>query len=162
MSGAPSKEVRDRYNKSPKGLAAKERYRRNHGALPIEETKREKHHSWKGGVYVDDDQYHRWYHILSFYKLTKKAFYELLAKQNGLCPVCGDILEPDLYDGRNPESIAVDHDHACCSGEKSCGLCVRGLIHGRCNRGLGFFKDNPSVCRMAAEYLEAFHVEGKN
>lgn len=65
------------------------------------------------------------------------------------CEICNEPLER----GRN--KIAVDHDHACCSGMvKSCGNCVRGVLCARCNIGLGSFRDNPEYLRAAALYLE--------
>lgn len=60
------------------------------------------------------------------------------------CQICGD----------NPESKHVDHDHSCCPGQQSCGLCIRGVLCGGCNRGIGFFSDSPDRLRAAALYLE--------
>lgn len=34
--------------------------------------------------------------------------------------------------------VHVDHDHRCCPGDRSCGLCIRGLAHDSCNKNLGF------------------------
>jgi len=66
--------------------------------------------------------------------------------QGGRCAICGSV-NPD---GRR---LAVDHDHACCPGKRSCGGCVRGLLCDRCNRGMGFFGDDPALLESAAEYL---------
>lgn len=78
-------------------------------------------------------------------------FNELWVVQKGLCAVCGT---PMLPRGRDLNSVAVDHDHRCCDGQKSCGRCVRGLIHIRCNRLLGFALDDPKILELAAEYLK--------
>lgn len=44
--------------------------------------------------------------------------------------------------------------HDCCSGKKSCGQCVRGLLCNRCNPMLGYADDDPSLMWRAIEYLE--------
>ena len=72
-------------------------------------------------------------------QLVTDAEYEaLLEAQGGVCRIC-----------RGPEiagrSLAVDHDHL--SGR------VRGLLCGRCNLGLGTFKDDPALLAAAIEYL---------
>jgi len=35
-----------------------------------------------------------------------------------------------------------DHDHVCCSGKKSCGKCLRGLLCHGCNTKLGALENN--------------------
>lgn len=59
------------------------------------------------------------------------------------CAICG-----------KPPPLVVDHDHSCCPGPTSCGLCVRDLICQDCNSGLGFFHDDPDVLTKAVEYLD--------
>lgn len=80
-------------------------------------------------------------------------FDELWDKQKGLCAVCD---EPMGRSGHGSNSVAVDHDRSCCSGKKSCGKCVRGLVHSGCNLVLGHSKESPDRLRKAAEYLERF------
>jgi hypothetical protein len=70
--------------------------------------------------------------------------------QKGLCAGCG---EPMLPRGRTRDSACVDHDHTCCPGKKSCGKCVRGLIHWSCNMVLGFVRDNPAPLQGLIAYL---------
>lgn len=61
--------------------------------------------------------------------------------QAGKCAVSGEVF------GVGPtEGPVLDHDHE--TGQ------VRGFIKGRFNRGLGLLKDNPSLLRASAEYLE--------
>jgi hypothetical protein len=81
------------------------------------------------------------------YKLTEERYYELLSAQGGVCPICK---QPPLEE----KFFVIDHDHNCCSGTEICGKCIRGLIHQKCNHALGIFRDNPTICRIAAEYLE--------
>lgn len=58
---------------------------------------------------------------------------------------------------RTDRKLHVDHDHACCSmrggSASTCGNCVRGLICGPCNRGLGLFFDDADALERAAKYL---------
>lgn len=81
------------------------------------------------------------------YHMTSEQYLELLAAQGGGCGACGHTLE-------NPFDFHVDHDHRCCPTKKSCGKCVRGLLCDTCNRGLGYFKDDPQRLRQAADYLD--------
>lgn len=65
--------------------------------------------------------------------------------------------------GARDRKLHVDHDHSCCPqhgghGPKTCGECVRGLICGPCNRGLGLFGDDPDLLTSAAEYLSKAHL----
>lgn len=54
--------------------------------------------------------------------------------------------------------LMVDHDHSCCPGERTCGKCIRGILCDKCNRGLGFFNDNPDLLQRAIEYLAVSRV----
>jgi len=90
--------------------------------------------------------------LLKKHNFTQQGFDDLLAKQEGVCPVCKRALIPTP--SRSGESVTIDHDHSCCPTTYSCGKCIRGLLHGKCNAGLGCLKDNPTICRNAAEYLE--------
>jgi len=71
---------------------------------------------------------------------------EWLERQENRCAVCVVEFDEDT-------SPCVDHDHACCPGDKSCGECVRGLLCGPCNKGLGNFRDNPDTLMAAVTYL---------
>lgn len=82
------------------------------------------------------------------YGITVDRYYEMLAEQQERCAICG--YRPTESERR----LAVDHDHGCCDGKKSCGKCVRGLLCTHCNNGLGRFTDDPALLRTAADYLE--------
>jgi hypothetical protein len=73
--------------------------------------------------------------------------------QDGKCKACGG---PMLPQGNSRESAHVDHDHSCCPGSKSCGKCIRGMIHARCNHILGMANDDPRILRCLIYYLESF------
>ena len=108
------------------------------------------------------------------FSLTSRTSGRLQRTDTIWCPDCGRD-SPDVLRFRNygitreqyaaalavgclicestERKLHVDHDHACCPGTRSCGSCVRGLICGPCNRGLGQFGDNPAALIKAAEYL---------
>jgi hypothetical protein len=71
------------------------------------------------------------------------SYDDMLTAQDGHCAICPTTPE------QNGKALAVDHDHECCPGRRSCGKCVRGLLCDRCNRQL------PSVYMLCAmlEYL---------
>ena len=66
----------------------------------------------------------------------------MYAEQNGVCKIC------KLPPNHNSNHLCVDHDHE--TGE------VRALLCDLCNRGLGYFKDDPRLLKLGAEYLRAF------
>lgn len=74
--------------------------------------------------------------------LTKTEFEELLEKSNKVCPIC-----------KIKEASVVDHDHACCPGSYSCGLCVRGLLCITCNMMIGLANDNIETLKSSIKYL---------
>lgn len=84
---------------------------------------------------------------LAKFGLTPQVYDELLAMQGGVCAICKETCPT----GRN---LAVDHDHACCPGNESCGVCVRGLLCYRCNTAIGHLGDSAQIARSAADYLE--------
>jgi len=84
---------------------------------------------------------HRWRRE---YGLTPEDVETLLARTGTGCPICGKTLS---FTGKVASDRAViDHDHL--SGN------VRSIICNGCNRGLGYFGDNPEALRAAAAYLE--------
>src|SRR4051812_16041568 len=85
-------------------------------------------------------------HRLRQYGITMEQYDVLVIKQGGGCAICGERCSS----GRR---LAVDHDHSCCSGSETCGKCVRGLLCGSCNLGIGKFKDSPRLLVSAIAYL---------
>lgn len=89
----------------------------------------------------------RYRHNLKKHGLTSERYEALLAAQGGACAICR---------GTTPYGrgrFHIDHDHRCCPGQRSCGKCVRGLLCGRCNPGLGAFQDSPDLLMAAVAYL---------
>ena len=81
--------------------------------------------------------------------VTQEWYEEKAASQGYVCEICGK----DGLDGFRTR-LSIDHDHACCSRNKTCENCRRGLICNKCNLMLGSAKDIPEVLERAAEYLE--------
>lgn len=76
--------------------------------------------------------------------LTIEKYSELEKSQNGVCKICGNT---------DYKRLSVDHDHACCPGEKTCGKCTRGLLCSRCNRALGSVNDDVKLLQTMIEYI---------
>lgn len=69
------------------------------------------------------------------------------------CPICGKMVDVSIR-----HAFAIDHDHACCRGSKTCGKCVRGLLCSGCNTGLGAFSDSEYALTVAAKYVAYHHA----
>jgi hypothetical protein len=67
------------------------------------------------------------------YGLTAEDYAELVRTHDG-CAIC-----------QEKSKLGVDHNHT--TGK------VRGLLCQACNRGLGHFKDSPSLLEKAKEYV---------
>lgn len=110
----------------------------------------------------DPDKDRRTY-LKHTYKITLAEYDELRDAQGGRCTTCHrhedglpEMLRAKKSDGtysRVEYKLFVDHDHACCPGERPCGECIRGLLCHDCNVGLGSFKDDPALLTAAIEYL---------
>lgn len=77
------------------------------------------------------------------YGIDSEQYAAMLLSQRGRCAICGEA--PSRSRGPSGR-LHVDHDHD--SGR------VRGLLCGRCNPGLGYFKDDPARLRAAVRYLQ--------
>ncbi len=82
---------------------------------------------------------------LKKFRLTIEDYENLLQSQNGVCAICKQACAT----GRR---LAVDHCHQ--TGN------VRGLLCGKCNRGLGYFKDDASLIYQAYNYLSQLKTYG--
>ncbi len=76
-------------------------------------------------------------HLLRTFGLKWSDYTDMHEDQQGLCMICN---KP-----QSGRKLAVDHNHS--TGE------VRGLLCDGCNRGLGYFKDNPALLEGAITYL---------
>lgn len=69
---------------------------------------------------------------------TEAQFLDMLSAQNNKCAICK---RPFLA----MKDVCIDHDHV--TGE------VRGLLHAKCNSGLGMYEDNEEFLFNAILYL---------
>lgn len=81
--------------------------------------------------------------------IDEATYLDLLRRQGGRCAIC----RTDTPDAAG-RSWHIDHDHTCCAGPYSCGKCVRGLLCGACNQGVGYFRDDAQLLKAAIAYLE--------
>lgn len=72
------------------------------------------------------------------YGLEAGEYDGMMEAQGGVCAICG---QPPT----SKRGLVVDHDHA--TGQQ------RALLCGRCNIGLGKFRDDPELLDVAAAYL---------
>ena len=92
------------------------------------------------------DNHLRWRHGISTLELA-----QLIVDQGGVCKICSG---PISLEGKR--GFAVDHDHECCPGNRSCGKCIRGVLCSNCNIGIGNLGDDPERLRAAADYLDTW------
>ena len=92
-------------------------------------------------------EYKRSARLKHLYDMSLQEYLDLLESQGGRCAICGRVPEGEQ------RAMAVDHDHNCCPGKRSCGDCVRGLLCNRCNVLLGHAGDSPQILASAAQYL---------
>ena len=78
------------------------------------------------------------------YGITLAEYEQMLRDQDNKCAICGN---EDEVEGRR---LAIDHCHD--SGN------VRGLLCGKCNRGLGLFYDNQELLGNAISYLTKYSL----
>ena len=95
------------------------------------------HNKWVNKNPERTSRYSQKYVIKKKYNMTVEEYYNKLNLQNSMCALCG------LPFTGKPH---LDHNHD--TGK------LRDFVHRECNMALGLFKDDPNICRLAAEYLE--------
>jgi len=70
--------------------------------------------------------------------VTPGEYNRMLKKQSGVCRICEEVC-------KSGNKLSVDHNHK--NGR------IRGLLCGKCNRGLGSFNDDYGLMMKAIQYL---------
>jgi hypothetical protein len=83
------------------------------------------------------------------YGLTATDWDAMFESQGSRCAIC----RADEPGGRG---WVVDHDHACCLGQKTCGKCVRAILCYQCNITVGYLELHPNIAAALA-YVKASH-----
>lgn len=80
------------------------------------------------------------------YSIGKVEYDAMLAAQNGVCAICCKAESFINKKTTKLQEFSVDHDHKTGA--------VRGLLCVRCNRMLGYARDDKNILRQAILYLE--------
>jgi Autographiviridae endonuclease VII len=78
-------------------------------------------------------------HLRKNYGMNELAYELRFKQQRGKCAICKNTTPK--------RRLCVDHDHRTQE--------IRGLLCTACNRGLGFFQDEPEILKAAIRYLGA-------
>ena len=75
-----------------------------------------------------------------------------------LIKMVGEPVSCSICKNKSPGTMGwnVDHDHECCSGSKSCGRCIRGILCHLCNKGIGLLGDDPILLSSGINYLKNY------
>jgi hypothetical protein len=85
--------------------------------------------------------------LRSRFHITVQDYDRLYAEQEGRCGICRKPGRGSARpNGSRTPRLSVDHDRRCCSGDMSCGRCVRGLLCGGCNPRMGFYELFKNEC----------------
>lgn len=76
--------------------------------------------------------------FMRVYGISLQEYNQILEKQNSRCAICRDLNE-------NGKMLCVDHNHL--TGK------IRGLLCNSCNKGIGYFSDDPKILESARGYL---------
>lgn len=112
------------YRRTPEGLASARKRRSKY-----REKNRERETDWQ---------------LKTQYGITLNDYERMFTQQNGVCAICK---QPESTKYREKiRRLCVDHNHRTKE--------IRELICHRCNRGLGFFRDEIPLLEFAITYLK--------
>lgn len=112
------------------------RRRANHAANPTANRERGREYYAANRVLIRQRDRERKFGV------TPEEWQEMYERQQGICPICSTPVD---------DGAAVDHDHT--TGK------VRGLLHSRCNLGIGVLGDSADNLLRAYQYLTASSLD---
>lgn len=142
-----SKDGKNYYCRLCSRAKQRETYLRN--AEARREAERLRRATWDPAERAAYERRRRDARLVKRFMLEPEGYDAMLAAQGGGCALCGR--QPDPH-----RALAVDHDHACCPGDSSCGCCLRGLLCHLCNTHIGIYeaiKNNPERLAATEAYL---------
>lgn len=83
--------------------------------------------------------------VIQLNNIDYDQYMVIFDRQNGRCAVCQK---------ENEKSLAIDHNHKCCSSRYSCGKCIRGLLCSSCNLAEGLLYSSAVVIANMLEYVK--------
>lgn len=111
---------------------------------PVSEFDSNLHNTDGFTTYCKECKYRR--QSLKTYNLSPQESDMIFKGRSGKCAI-GNSVETAVRNGR-VRKLSIDHSHK--TGK------VRGLLCQRCNSALGLARDDSSILRKMAEYLESF------
>ena len=139
---------RYRLNNPTKSREWSRRYRASNPERRAESSRRYKESIGTSGLTKQREG-----HLRALYRLDPHEYVRMCERG---CHRCGAT-------GPGCSSFHVDHDHSCCTGEKSCGKCVRGILCLKCNTQIGHIerlRETPGAVIPDA-YLDRWEREGQ-
>lgn len=130
-----NKQACRKYNKTEKGKLIRQKY---------QQSKKGKNCQKRYAATIKGKNNRKNNSLKSKYNFTLKEYNTLFKKQNGKCAICS---KPETTSNQHGVRVlSVDHDHKTNK--------VRALLCDRCNRMIGFAKENKKILYMAIKYLE--------
>lgn len=88
--------------------------------------------------------------LKSRFKISPEELQKRIIAQDNCCQLCG---LPFGIKGLKP---IIDHDHECCNKRTTCGKCIRGIIHHKCNVLLGQLEPRLDLIDRITCYLRFY------
>lgn len=123
------------------------------------ERSNEYQRDWKRQRRKDHPEKFRAQDLKKMFKVTPEWYAAKEVEQGGCCAICKQPESEIHCQTKKVMRLAIDHDHKCCSGPKSCGKCVRGLVCIKCNMALSRVEALPNFGELALDYLASYTVQ---